>query len=137
MTSSSSSSLSVVIEPTDALMTQATECVEGECTIEDVSDLLVSLKKEQKKLSDRLNQMNEMIANLEVLNDPPKDMSERQVDEVRETVRAIFRIFQFGDKASGNDYPAMKKPMGYSGEVGDGPTTAYKALNPKKWVPKP
>ena len=59
--------------------------------------------------------------------------SECSLDEVRETVRAIFRVFQLGDKASGNDYPALTKPTGYSGEVGKGSTTAYDALPPKKW----
>lgn len=42
----------------------------------------------------------------------------------------------FQDKASGNDYPSLSKPTGWSGEVGDGPTDAYKALNPKPWKEK-
>jgi hypothetical protein len=61
----------------------------------------------------------------------------RKTDEVRETVRAIFRIFQLGSKASGNDYPSLSKPTGYSGEVGKGSTTAYDALAPKKWKGSP
>ena len=60
---------------------------------------------------------------------------DREVDQVRETVRAIYRVFQLGDKASGNDYPALSKPTGWSGEVGDGPTTAWDALPPKPWKP--
>ena len=35
-------------------------------------------------------------------------------------------------KASGNDYPALSRPTGYSGEVGDGPKTAFDVLDPKK-----
>ena len=57
--------------------------------------------------------------------------SDRKTDEVRDTVRAIARLFMMGDKASGNDYPSMGTPMGYSGEVGDGPSTAYDVLSPK------
>jgi hypothetical protein len=73
-----------------------------------------------------------MIAALETVN----TQNDRPVDQVRETVRAIYRIFQLGDKASGNDYPSLSKPSGYSGEVGKGGTqTAYDVLNPKKWTP--
>jgi len=60
---------------------------------------------------------------------------DRDVDEVRDTVRSIFRIFSMSAKASGNDYPALSHPSGYSGEVGSGPTDAYKALDPKPWKP--
>ena len=52
-----------------------------------------------------------------------------------ETARALFRVFQLGDEASGNDYPALSRPTGWAGEVGSGPTTAYEALAPKKWKP--
>jgi hypothetical protein len=71
-----------------------------------------------------------MIENLETMN--TKD--DRKVDEVRETVRALFRVFQLGDKSSGNNYPSLSKPTGWSGEVGDGPKSAYDALPPKKWT---
>jgi hypothetical protein len=38
---------------------------------------------------------------------------------------------------SENYYPSLSKPTGYSGEVGSGPTDAYKALNPKPWKASP
>lgn len=42
-------------------------------------------------------------------------------------------LFLFSQaKASGNDYPALSRPTGYSGEVGDGPKTAFDVLDPKK-----
>ena len=42
-------------------------------------------------------------------------------------------LFLFAQaKASGNDYPALSRPTGYSGEVGDGPKTAFDVLDPKK-----
>ena len=74
-----------------------------------------------------------MISSLEKVN----SQDGREVDEVRETLRAIFRVFQLGDKASGNDYPALSKPTGWTGEIGDGPKTAYDALPPKPFKKTP
>jgi hypothetical protein len=62
---------------------------------------------------------------------------DRKVDEVRETVRALYRVFQLGSKASNNDYPSLSRPTGYSGDVNDGPTDAYRALKPKPWKAAP
>lgn len=119
---------------TEKLLLEATECAEGECSVDQVGDLIETLKGQQKELYDRVDQVRSMIASLEVVNAKP----ERQVDEVRETVRAIWRVFQLGDKASGNDYPKLSRPTGWSGEVGKGPQTAYDVLSPKKWkAPSP
>ena len=112
-------------------MKHATDCYEGECSIDEVDDLIGALQSQQKELSVRLDDIRSMIKSLEIING--KD--ERAVDEVRETVRAIYRVFQMGDKASGNDYPSLSKPMGYSGDVGKGAKTAYDVLPPKKWKP--
>jgi chromosome segregation ATPase len=116
-------------EDVDSLLSKAGNCADGECSIDEVDELLSILKQQQKELYSRVQQVKETINQLEHVNQ--KD--ERKVDEVRETVRALFRVFQLGDKASGNDYPSLSKPMGYPGEVGKGPTTAYDALPPKKW----
>ena len=89
--------------------------------------------EQQHILSQRVKEVDNMIKSLEVLN----GSDERETDEVRETVRAIFRVFQMSARGSGNDYPALTKPTGYSGDVGDGPTDAYKALNPKPWKASP
>ncbi|EEC50927.1 predicted protein [Phaeodactylum tricornutum CCAP 1055/1] len=118
-------------DETDKIVTQASDCAEGECSIDEVDDLIQILHAQQKELSNRLDEVRVMIKSLEVVN---KD-DDRKVDQVRETVRAIFRVFQASDKASGNDYPSLTKPMGYSGDVGKGSTTAYDALPPKKWKP--
>ncbi len=74
-----------------------------------------------------------MVKSLEILN----DADDRDHDEVRETVRAIFRVFAMGAEASGNDLPSTGIATGWTGEVGGGPTDAYKALNPKPWKPSP
>merc|ERR1711862_996295 len=100
---------------------------------EEVDDLITILKSQQVGLYDRVQQIKKTIKTLEALNEV--DADERKVDEVRETVRALFRVFQLGDKASGNDYPALSKPTGWSGEINDGPQTAYDCLPPKPYKP--
>lgn len=116
---------------TEAVLKQATDCADGECSLDDVEDLIGVLKGQQKELYERVQKVKSMISSLEELN----AKSDRPVDQVRETVRALYRVFQLGDKASGNDYPKLTKPMGWSGDVGDGPKTAYDSLPPKKWTP--
>ena len=117
----------------DTIISKGHHCEKGECGIDDVDDLISQLQEQQHLLYDRIKEMNTMVTALENLNEDDS----RNVDEVRETVRAIFRLFAMSDKASGNDYPALTKPTGFSGEVGDGPTDAYKALNPKPWKASP
>lgn len=116
-------------EETEKLLGQATDCAEGECSLDEVADLIDILKGQRKELSARVDSIKKMVNDLEKVN--AKD--ERKVDEVRETIRALYRVFQLGDKASGNDYPRLSKPTGWSGEVGKGPKTAYDALPPKPY----
>mmetsp|Transcript_53813 Transcript_53813/g.161047 ORF Transcript_53813/g.161047 Transcript_53813/m.161047 type:complete len:122 (-) Transcript_53813:194-559(-) len=116
-------------EELDGLMSNGKECEEGECSIDDVGDLIGELLEQQTQLYNRVQELKDMIKSLEALNEDDS----RDVDEVKETVRAIVRIFQMGASASGNDYPALSRPTGYSGEVGDGPKTAYDVLSPKPY----
>lgn len=119
-------------EEVDALIGKATDCSEGECSLDEVSDLISVLKEQQSGLYKRVNEVKTMIKSLEAGN----TADDREVDEIRETVRALFRVFQLGSKASGNDYPLLTKPTGWSGEVGSGPTDAYKSLDPKPYKKK-
>lgn len=119
-------------EETNKLLSYANDCADGECSLDEVQDLIDVLKVQQKELSDRVEEIRSMVKHLEHIN--TKDT--REVDQVRETVRAIYRIFQFGDKASDNDYPKLSRPTGWTGDVGKGPTTAYDALPPKKYKPQ-
>lgn len=116
-------------EEIETLITSAVDCSEGECSVDEVGDLVELLQAQQKDLSDRIHKINGMIKNLEDMNTKDKDR-----DEVRETVRAIMRVFAKSDghKASGT---AKINPTGYSGDVGNGPTDAYKALKPKPYKP--
>ncbi|VEU41699.1 unnamed protein product [Pseudo-nitzschia multistriata] len=120
-------------DDTETVLATAKDCAEGECTLDEIDGLVSLLKDQQKEASDRLKEIKDMIKSLETVN----GSDDRSVDEIRETVRAIYRIFQLGDKASGNDYPALSKPMGWTGEVGSGPTTAYDALPPKPYKKSP
>jgi hypothetical protein len=115
-------------EETDSIMSTASDCVEGECSLDEIDGLISLLRDQQKELSVRVGQIKEMVNTLESVN----AADDRSVDQIRETVRALFRVFQLGDKASGNNYPSLSKPTGWSGEVGKGSTTAYDALPPKK-----
>ena len=117
-------------EELETLISTAADCSEGECSVDEVGDLVQLLQGQQKDLSERIQRINGMIKSLEVMN--VKSNQER--DEVRETVRAIMRVFAKSDghRASAS---AKIKPTGYSGEVGSGPTDAYKALNPKAYKP--
>ena len=123
----------MTLEEIEAIIQKGHECEESECSLSDVNDLIDTLQEQQHILYERLQDVNKMVESLSILN----EAGDRQEDEVRETVRAIFRIFAMSAKASGNDYPALSKATGYSGEVGDGPTDAYKALNPKPWKASP
>jgi|Transcript_27115 hypothetical protein len=116
-------------EDTDTVLATAEDCAQGECSLDEIDGLVTLLKDQQKEASERLKEIKDMVKSLETVN----SSDDRSVDEIRETVRAIYRIFQLGDKASGNDYPALSKPMGWSGEIGDGPKTAYDVLPPKPY----
>ena len=114
-------------EELDKLINTAVDCSEGECSVDEVGDLVQILQGQQKELNGRIQEIGNMVKSLEAMN---KKGAGR--DEVRETVRAIMRVFAKSDghKAS---VSARVNPTGYSGEVGSGPTDAYKALKPKPY----
>jgi hypothetical protein len=101
-------------------MGTAHDCAEGECSVEDVSGLISELKEQQKEMSTRLEEIMNMVAHLQNLNAKEK----RNKEDVRAYVRDLLRVF---DTSSGG------YATGFSGIVGDGPTDAYKALDPKPW----
>jgi hypothetical protein len=72
-------------------------------------------------MEERLKIVENMVYKLEHLN----DAKDREVDAVRQTVRDFLRVFN-------NDKPAFF-PLGWVGDIGDGPTTAYDALPPKPY----
>lgn len=110
-------------EETDAILQSADECAAGECSIDDVAELIYELKEQEKLLEERLDTIMNMISHLQHVN----EKEERQTDEVRAFVRDMLRVF---DTEKPGFFPA-----GFSGDVGKGATTAYDALPPKKWKP--
>lgn len=110
-------------EETTAILQSAEECVASECTVDDVSMLISELKMQEGVLSDRLVKIMNMIAHLQHVN----EKQSRKTDEVRQFVKDMLRVFN-------HDSPNYF-PTGWAGDVGDGPTTAYDALEPKKWKP--
>jgi len=78
----------------DMILADATACAEGECALDDVSALLANLLAQQSLLSGRIDEIDKLVSSLESSNGVGG--AERPVDEMRETVRAIFRIFSVG-----------------------------------------
>lgn len=76
----------------EAIIQEAESCAGGECAVDEVDSLITNLQEQQSLLSKRIEEMDGLIKDLEHING--KD--NRPVDEVRETVRAIFRVFALG-----------------------------------------
>jgi len=76
-------------EETNAILAKAEGCMGEECSIDEVDELLAVLKDTQGELESRLGTIVGMIGKLQHLNE--KD--ERQVDDVREFVRDMLRVF--------------------------------------------
>ena len=74
---------------TDAILKSASDCAEGECSIDEVSTLVNDLKNQQKEMERRLSKITEMISQLEHVN--KKD--DRKSDEVRQFVKDMLRVF--------------------------------------------
>ncbi len=111
-------------DDTAAMIEKAHDCAEGECSVDDVSELIAELKSQQKEMSTRLEEIMNMVAHLQHLNENEK----RKKDDVRAYVKDLLRVF--GDNSKGF-------ATGFSGDIGDGPTTAYDALEPKPWKQSP
>jgi hypothetical protein len=84
--------------------------------------LLSELRDTEKELNSRLGKVTKMITQLQQVNE--KD--ERKTSEVKQFVKEMLSVFNHGKTGH--------YPIGFTGDIGDGPTTAYDALPPKKWV---
>jgi len=105
-------------EEITAILDKAHGCVESECAVNDVDDLIAELKDQQKVLSERLENIMNVVSHLQHAN----EQKERKTDNVRAIVKDMLRVFTTSEFA-----------MGFSGDIGDGPKTAYDALPPKPW----
>jgi DNA repair exonuclease SbcCD ATPase subunit len=123
--SSTARSILLSNEETSQILQSADECAAGECSIDEVADLVADLKEQEKLLSERLEAVMNAVAHLQHLN----AKKERKTDEVRAFVKDMLRVFDTSKP--------MAFPTGFAGDIGDGPTTAYDALPPKKWKASP
>jgi len=106
------------------ILDKAHGCVESECAVADVDDLIMELKDQQKVLNERLETIMNVVAHLQAANVEES----RKTDDVRAIVKDMLRVFTTQDG---------KFAMGFTGDIGDGPTTAYDALPPKPWKAAP
>ena len=78
----------------DVILAEAEKCAEGECALDEVSSLIENLQNQQSMLSKRVNEIDDLVKALEAANG--RGVDDRPVDEMKETVKAIFRIFALG-----------------------------------------
>lgn len=76
-------------EETETIMKSANDCVEGECSVDEVSELLSILKETEKELESRMESIMNMIAHLQHIN----KKEERKTDDVRAFVQDMLRVF--------------------------------------------
>ena len=110
-------------EETDAIISKADACIESECSIDDVSELIKELKEQETILSNRLVDVMNMVAHLQKINTHGRDR-----DEIKAFVQDLLRVFSHED--------TKHFATGFSGDIGKGPSTAYDAFFfPKKAAP--
>lgn len=76
----------------ESIIQEAESCAGGECAVDEVEGLIKTLLDQQSQLSRRIEEIDGLVKDLESAN----GLDDRPVNEMRETVRAIFRIFALG-----------------------------------------
>jgi hypothetical protein len=74
---------------TNALMSKGEDCAAGECSIDDVAELIAELKETEKALEERLEKIMNMVGHLQHIN----EKEERKTDDVRQFVKDMLRVF--------------------------------------------
>merc|ERR1711971_1517921 len=93
-------------EESAAVFNKSEECIESECSLEDVQDLLTTLKETVNILEDRNQKITDVIANLQT--------KEKEPGEYMKFVRDLCGFF-----------PQSKiTPSGFSGDIPKGKNTA-------------
>lgn len=114
-------------EETASILKSADECAAGECSFDDVAELIYELKEQQKLMESRLETIMNSVAHLQQLNESVHPHQEAKRDEVKALVKDLLRVFST-EKAA---FPAT----GFSGDYSKKTMTAYDVLSPKKWKP--
>jgi hypothetical protein len=73
-----------------AILSKANGCVESECAVSDVDDLIAELKEQQGVLSARLENIMNAVAHLQAANAAGE---KRKTDDVRSIVKDMLRVF--------------------------------------------
>jgi hypothetical protein len=73
------------------ILMKANGCVESECAISDVDDLISELKDQQRVLNARLETIMNAVAHLQTANSKVGD--NRKTDDVRNIVKDMLRVF--------------------------------------------
>ena len=71
------------------ILDKAHGCVESECAVNDVDDLIAELKDQQKVLNSRLETIMNVVAHLQQAN----TQEGRKTDDVRAIVKDMLRVF--------------------------------------------
>jgi hypothetical protein len=112
------------------VLSKANLCLEEECSLETVNDLLVEMRGQQQILKIRLDEITNLVTVLTEMNLVDDDGSSitaptRDIDEIKASIKSIARVFTASAKSSGNDYPALAFPSGWTGEKNKGKSTAF------------
>ena len=111
-------------EETASILQSADECAAGECSVDDVAELIYELKEQQQLMEARLQAVMNTVAHLQHIN---QSVEAKKRDEVKALVQDLLRVFST-EKAA---FPAS----GFSGDYSKKTLTAYDVLSPKKWKP--
>jgi hypothetical protein len=76
-------------DETKSILQHGIDCVESECSVDDVDDLINTLKEQQEVLNQRLVKVMNMVAHLQEVN----QKNDRKTDEVRSFVKDLLRVF--------------------------------------------
>ena len=77
-------------EETERVMQTANDCVEGECSVSEISELVSVLKSTEEDLQARMKEITKMVTKLESMNSD----EDREPDEVRRFVEDLLWVFK-------------------------------------------
>lgn len=112
------------------IMNVANLCKDEEfgCDVDQVDAVRQQLIDQATICKQRLDEIDALFEEMHVENTKPEKV--RDVDQLKETVRSIARLFMFDN--SDNNYPDTGLAVGFSGERKGGGKTAYDVLPPIK-----
>lgn len=73
----------------ELVLKHANECIESECALDEVSELLSVLKGTERELEQRLEKIMNTVSHLQGIN----AKQQRKTDEVRAFVKDLLRVF--------------------------------------------